>query len=98
MNSHEVTITTIKELVDTATSENLANLIQDLYHFIILAKNTELSINYSKFVWVDDGKNDVILTNTGISQEVLNEIPEGFTYEEDSNQIRNGNIVIPLSK
>lgn len=92
------TITTIKELVEVATEKNVENLMQDLFNFIILANNPNFQVDSTKFVWVDDGKNDVFLSVVEVPQDFLNDLPEGFTYEKDLNQIRNGNLVMSLPK
>lgn len=92
------TITTIKELVDVATEKNVENLMQDLFNFIMLAKNASVQFDDTKFVWVDDGKNDVFMSVVDVPQDFLNNLPEGFTYEKDLNQIRNGNLVMSLPK
>lgn len=97
MNQTHV-ITTIKELVDVATEKNVENLMQDLFNFIMLAKNPDFQVNSTKFVWVDDGKNDVFIPMVEVPQDFLNNLPEGFTYEKDLNQIRKGNLVMSLPK
>lgn len=92
------TITTIKELVDVATEKNVENLMQDLFNFIMFAKNPNFQVDSTKFVWVDDCKNDVLILGVEVTQDFLNDLPEGFTYEKDLNQIRSGNMVISLPK
>jgi hypothetical protein len=91
-------ITTIKELVDVATEKNVENLMQDLFNFIMFANNPNFQADSTKFVWVDDGKNDVFVSGIEMTQDFLNDLPEGFIYEKDLNQIRNGNLVMSLPK
>ncbi len=60
--SAEYRITTIKELVDTATPENIDFLLADLKNFVLMTKMTidaNIPTNNSCFIWVDDGKNDI---------------------------------------
>lgn len=54
----EYRITTIKELIDAATPENIDNLLTDLKHHILLSYNGTL-IDPHIFKWVDDGQTDV---------------------------------------
>lgn len=86
-------ITTIRELVDVATPENLPLLLADLCNFIILAKSQEeynMTVNTNCFTWINDGETDLILTciNNDLSKDTIMEnLPIGAVYDEVKNEI-----------
>lgn len=72
-------IKTINQLVNVATAENVDELAKDLYVFLCrithlfdemrknhpnLAKKTNSQIAESRFIWIDDGKDEESLTVT----------------------------------
>ncbi len=63
--AEEHRIETIGDLVAVATRDNLTNLLADLRSHLIVAIHPELGpllTNPHVFVWLDDGRNDIILT------------------------------------
>ncbi len=63
--ANQYQISTIQNLVDIATDENIDCLLADLKNFIEITKNIQntpgMSTTGACFEWIDDGKNDVIV-------------------------------------
>src|SRR5208283_2933923 len=96
MNPPTYHITTIKELVEVATDENISALLTDLKNFIIFAKNPEHfdgTVDISCFQWVDDGKSDVILDckiddwSAEAKETLITNLSAGVVYDETKNEI-----------
>ena len=91
-------ITTIKELVDVATTGNIKFLMTDLYKFIMTGKHLGDGVRTDVFRWLDDGDNTLVIqmrvseTDEPWTKEIKEEFIAGlsaeFIYNEATNEVK----------
>jgi hypothetical protein len=71
----EYKITTIKELVEVASVNNINNLMTDLRNFITIIKKfgPEAQIDASTFNWIDDGEANLSIISNLPEDEIWND-------------------------